>query len=445
MSTPSPQRSKRRWRNDSRAMRIVILTAGSLGDVRPYVALGKGLRAAGHDVAVAAYNSFQPIVLGHGLRFHPLRDPFRELSRTEAWTAWQASSGRPLGYVLGLRHLVRAARTGIIELFNDAWHACTDSDAVIYPTAGLGGPDIAEKRGIRGYWAHLYPVMRTAAFPCFAGPAPSHLGGVYNRLTYRVASYVYRRVFGSALDAWRKQTLSLPPRARSSAFDPFVAGNGAVLYGFSPTLVPKPPDWGGTHHVTGYWHLDAPDARAPAALDAFLRDGEPPIHINAHSLGFDARFVQALIAAVPRATGCRLIVQTARDVHTSDSSAEVFVTRGSLPHDWLFPRVSGVVHHGGAGTVATVLRAGVPSLGVPAFFDQPFWCRRLAALGVAPPPLARREVTVERLVAGITHLAGDQQLRERARMVASVVQREAGVAAAVDVLGHDLVVERNRC
>jgi len=107
---------------------------------------------------------------------------------------------------------------------------------------------------------------------------------------------------------------------------------------------------------------------------------------------------------------------------------------GPLPHDWLFPRVVAAVHHGGAGTTGATLRAGIPSVVVPYFVDQPFWARKLEVLGVAPPPIPRPELTAQRLGDAISQTVKDQDMKDRAAALGEKVRRENGVQKAVDVI-----------
>src|SRR5262249_37705269 len=112
-------------------------------------------------------------------------------------------------------------------------------------------------------------------------------------------------------------------------------------------------------------------------------------------------------------------------------SDDVFVM-ASAPHDWLFPYTTAVVHHGGAGTGAAVMRAGVPSIVVPFMGDQPFWARRMFGLGVAPKPMPRRELSVDRLAEALLFVTQDQAMRAQAAALGRQVQTEDGVARAVD-------------
>ncbi|HSP81366.1 MAG TPA: nucleotide disphospho-sugar-binding domain-containing protein, partial [Myxococcaceae bacterium] len=108
----------------------------------------------------------------------------------------------------------------------------------------------------------------------------------------------------------------------------------------------------------------------------------------------------------------------------------------ALPHDWLFPRVAAVVHHGGAGTTGAALRAGVPAIIVPFTMDQPFWGSRVAALGVGPTPLPRARLTQERLAEALRRTVADEAMRARAAALGARIRAEDGVAEAVAHYGR---------
>jgi sterol 3beta-glucosyltransferase len=120
------------------------------------------------------------------------------------------------------------------------------------------------------------------------------------------------------------------------------------------------------------------------------------------------------------------------------ASAHVFWL-DSAPHDWLFPRMAAVVHHGGAGTTAAGLRSGVPSIVVPHAFDQPFWGHRVAELGAGPPPIPRRILTAQRLAGALATAIQSQTMRERAAAVGAQIRDEHGVAEAINHI-HRVIV-----
>jgi sterol 3beta-glucosyltransferase len=116
-------------------------------------------------------------------------------------------------------------------------------------------------------------------------------------------------------------------------------------------------------------------------------------------------------------------------------SDEVFVTE-AVPHDWLFPRMAAVAHHGGAGTTGAGLRAGVPSIIVPVADDQPFWGRRVKALGAGPTPIPRKRLTAERLAHAISVAVTDESIRKRVAELGEAIRAEDGVGNAVRIFNQ---------
>jgi UDP:flavonoid glycosyltransferase YjiC (YdhE family) len=185
--------------------------------------------------------------------------------------------------------------------------------------------------------------------------------------------------------------------------------------------------------VTGYWFLDRPDDwRPPAALVDFLADGRPPIYVGFGSMApADAERLTALaLDALARADQRAVLLAGWAGLGRTAASDRVLVV-DAVPHDWLFPRVAAVVHHGGAGTTAAGLRAGVPAVVVPFFADQPFWGERVWRLGVGARPIQRKALTTEQLAAAIRHVVADRPTRERAAALGERVRAEDGVWTAV--------------
>jgi sterol 3beta-glucosyltransferase len=205
-----------------------------------------------------------------------------------------------------------------------------------------------------------------------------------------------------------------------------------LLYGFSPHVVPRPADWPPNHHVTGYWFLDPDDGwQPPADLAAFLAAGPPPVYIGFGSMANrdPAEAAQIMLDALAQSGQRGVIASGWGGLTPSDLPDRVHML-SSIPHSWLFPRMAAVVHHGGAGTTAAGLRAGVPSIIVPFFGDQPFWGRRVAELGVGPVPIPRRKLTASALADAITRAVTDPAMRARAAALGEQIRAEDGIAAA---------------
>jgi sterol 3beta-glucosyltransferase len=204
--------------------------------------------------------------------------------------------------------------------------------------------------------------------------------------------------------------------------------------------VPRPADWDESSVVTGYWFLDALTGWQPdPALVKFLQAGPPPVYV-----GFGSMFMQGgarktdIVLKALRRAGQRGVLATGWGGLTADSTSDDIFVLEAVPHDWLLPQVAAVVHHGGAGTTGAALRAGKPSVVCPLVGDQPFWGRRVAALGVGPSPLSRRKLTVETLANAISQAVSDQDIRQRAAALGATIRAEDGVGKAITLINQQV-------
>jgi UDP:flavonoid glycosyltransferase YjiC (YdhE family) len=239
-------------------------------------------------------------------------------------------------------------------------------------------------------------------------------------------------LFGGSINRLRRDMLHLAPTSvQSWNYD-----DAPAIYGYSAHVIPRPPDWNANARVCGYWFLDAPpDFVPPADLMRFLDAGAPPVYIGFGSMNNrDPEATAALVLDALSQTGQRGVLLTGwSGLHAEDLPDTVFKL-DAIPHDWLFPRMAAVVHHGGIGTTAAGLRAGVPSVVVPFFGDQPFWGARVYRLGVGAKPIPRKRLTAARLAEAISTVTEDMVLRERAAALGERIRAEDGVARAVEAV-----------
>jgi sterol 3beta-glucosyltransferase len=209
-----------------------------------------------------------------------------------------------------------------------------------------------------------------------------------------------------------------------------------MLGAYSPSVIPHPPDWPDSVHITGYLFLESgSDWTPPPDLDRFLAMGDPPVYIGFGSMaGRSPEELAELIAEAIAKSGQRgLLLKGWGGLKPEWVPDEVYVAE-SVPHSWLFPRVSAVVHHGGAGTTAEGLRTGAPTVIVPFAFDQAFWGRRVRALGAGTDPLPLKRLSADRLAEAIMTAVSDPQIRHRARSCGQAIRAEDGVGDAVRVI-----------
>ena len=408
-------------------MRVVILTLGTLGDVQPFVALGAGLKAVGHEVTLVTGRGLEATVSGRGLRYVALDVDLLELVQSQEGRAALRSPRGALRVARGLMPVMR-------KVLVDEWEAAASSgaDAVVYHPKAMGGYHVAEALGVPGFLALPVPALSpTGAFPVPVLPLPN-LGAALNRLSYGAFFRSLTLPYRSMVNRWRERTLGLPALPlRASELE--LRGEPIVrLYPCSPAVVPVPADWDRSSAMTGFWFLDqGKDWRPPDELAAFLEGGPPPVYVGFGSAAPDPEGSRALALAALRRLGLRGVLATGR---RGIASPEMIEIEGA-PHDWLFPRMAAVAHHGGAGTTAEGLRAGKPTAVFPSNFgDQLFWGRRVRALGAGPEPVSQKRLTIERLVGAIRAVTGDEGARRSAEGLGERVRDEGGVARAVELI-----------
>ncbi len=414
-------------------MRIAILAIGTLGDVQPYVALGIGLRNAGYDVCIASHRDFRRFIEGYGLEFFPIGYPQAMMSGDDMLKLVDAGSNF-ISWMRLLNSLADKIMPGFLE---DCRQSCRKAEIIIYSPFGWGGYHIAQKLKIPSYMASLQPMSRTRRFPAVWSPEWLKLGGYVNRLSHKAVEQVFWQVFRRAANRWRREALGLPPIPFGGPFGkPEWQQQQPFLYGFSTSVIPKPPDWAEWIHVTGYWFLP-PDTtwQPPPELVDFLAEGPPPVYAGFGSVPIhnQQELNETVIEALNMA-GMRGILQIGRDEKTNCLISENIFRAGWIPHDWLFPRMAALVHHGGASTTANGLRAGVPSVIVPFAWDQPFWGRCIAELGAGPHPIPSRKLTTQNLAAAIKAATTNKIMAQITSALGRKIGQEDGVARAVEII-----------
>jgi sterol 3beta-glucosyltransferase len=395
-------------------MRPLLISVGSRGDVQPFVALARGLLAAGHRPVLAAPRRFEPLAAGYGVEFAPLSD--------EMFALQDSVKGQGVRAALTAARSVRPMLRRLLD--DQAALAARPADVVVYHPKSLGGPYVAEKLGVPALAGLLIPLyVPTSAFP--SPIFPVRPPGPLNRASWRVAAAV-EAPYRSTIRAWRAEALGL-----QDGFLPVaeLVKTGSVIHAWSPHLLPAPADWPDSARPTGFWTMPADDTwTPPEPLAHFLEQGEPPVYVGfGSSTTDDPESMTATVLEGVRLAGRRAVLATGWGALRPGAVTDDVLVIEEAPHDWLLPRVAVAVHHGGVGTVAAALRAGVPQVVRPFVGDQPFWATHLHHLGVAPEPL-RGRLTAARLAAAIENAA---ELVPTARMLAGHIRAEDGVAAAM--------------
>lgn len=403
-------------------MRIAIVCNDTRGGVQPYVALGLGLAQAGHEVRMVVPANHVSLFDGTSLAVFPLSGPPAEEVNAAARIAEK-------GTFATMTFMAREMPKMIFTATKETLDACEGVDLI---TGGVGGMvtgvSVADKLKVPFVQTHLQPLG--APSPDYPGPMlgalPDWVGGRGRLLSHHLSELALWVPFQGAMSSARIKVLGLDEKSRSMDGQP-------CLYGFSRHVVAVPEHPVKVRHTTGYWILSATaNWNAPLDLQAFLEQGEPVVSIGFGSMSSSkAEQVTDLVQHAASEAGVRVVLLVGSGGLKAAGQTDRLFCLGEAPHEWLFQRVSAIVHHGGAGTTAAALRSGVPNLVVPFGVDQPFWGSRVKALGVGPEPIAHSRLTVERLSKALKVMVSDQAMRMRAAQLGALLRSEDGVAEAV--------------
>ena len=410
-------------------MRITMICIGSTGDVRPYIVLGRELKARGHEITICAFADFEPVILKEGFHFKPVNGDVKALMAN----LMNGSTG------VGFLKQVRDSLIDIIDPFlEDLEAGCDGAEAIIGTYLGQVFQSLAEVRRIPYIQTHYFPMDKNPETPITSAPG-QHGGKAWNLASYELGYFIISVMEKYYLADWREKK-GMSPRKLEGA--PKYELNGhtiPVLYAISPLVMPRPATWGENIHMTGFWRDDRDVDFTPSPeLAAFLEAGEKPIYIGFGSMvsGDMGETLEIVLDAI-RDSGVRAILSRGWGGQDIPASDNVFVA-DFVPHDWLFQHVAGVVHHGGAGTTAAGILAGCPTLVVPFGGDQPFWASRVKELGIGPKAIPRDKLTVSRLSKALTDLTSTKKYRVAARELGERLRLEQGHIIAANIVEHEL-------
>ena len=408
-------------------MKLVIATAGSRGDAQPYVALGMGLAAAGHEVKIAAALEFEPLVSASGLAFAAL-----PIDNRAAFSECLERLDNPAAMLRWLR----AHYTPDRAHFEHLLAAMRGSDAAIVAFLAFPAVHVAEALGIPWVGGFLQPWTPSRAFSWtlpapLPGWLPEQIRGEINWWSSRSASLLMLRAMRDAVNDGRQTVLDLPPVAVED-YAAFGSADTPAVYGYSPLLVPGQPARTATQRVTGFWFMAENGWQPPPQLDAFLAGGEKPVVVGFGSMGdCEAERMAEIVVDALAAAGRRgILLGGWAGLGDAARLPDTILHLDEAPHHYLLPRAAAILHHGGAGTTAAALRAGIPSVVIPYFGDQRFWGERVQATGVGPAPIKRARLTAKRL-AGALQEALSEATQARASVVGARIRAEDGVGQAV--------------
>ncbi|GAU13332.1 hypothetical protein TSUD_42860 [Trifolium subterraneum] len=401
-------------------LQIVILVVGTRGD------------EYGHRVRLATHANFKTFVRSAGVNFYPLGGDPRVLAGYMA---------RNKGLIPSGPAEISIQRKQLKAIIDSLLPACTEPDletgiaftaqAIIANPPAYGHVHVAEALGVPIHIFFTMPWTPTYAFPHPLARVPQGAG---YWMSYIIVDLLIWWGMRGIINDFRKRTLKLPPIAYFSMYRGSIS-HLPTAYMWSPHLVPKPSDWGSLVDVVGYCFLRHGSKYQPREdFFQWIKKGPPPLYFGFGSMPLeDPKRTTDVILEALKETEQRGVID--RDAVEEVILFHILLTE--CPHDWLFPQCSAVVHHGGAGTTATGLKAGCPTTIVPFFGDQFFWGDRIHQKELGPAPIPIYELNVENLSHAIKFML-QPEVKSRAMEVANLIENEDGVAAAVDAFHRQL-------
>ncbi|KAG4028377.1 hypothetical protein MFRU_022g00950 [Monilinia fructicola] len=425
-------------------LNIVVMVIGSRGDIQPFLKLGKNLKEYGHRVRIATHPAFRDFVQNDsGLEFFSVGGDPAEL---------MAFMVKNPGMIPTMDTLkkgeVGRRRDQMAEMFEGFWRACINAtdeekdvtnlkmmgdkapfvaDAIIANPPCFAHVHCAERLGVPLHLMFTFPYTPTQAFPHpLANIKKTNVDpGYTNFMSYPLVEMMTWQGLGDLVNNFRVKTLGLEPVSTLWAPGQLYRLKVPYTYLWSPGLVPKPKDWGPEIDIAGFVFLDLADSfKPPDDLIKFLDDGEPPIYIGFGSIVVDDpdKFTEMIFEAVKKA-GVRALVSKGWGGLGGENTPDNVFMLENTPHDWLFPKVKAVVHHGGAGTTAIGLKCGKPTMIVPFFGDQQFWGSMIGSSGAGADPVPYKNLNADKLAEGIKQCLTDKA-REEAEKIAKNIEAE---------------------
>ena len=404
---------------------ITILCSGSRGDFQPYIALAQELKKLDKKVRIVGGKSFEDFIKGYGIDFYSLSADYQSTNVDPKMLQEAQSSDNPLKMMLTFNKMKKY----VIELTAEMFYACKSSELIVYHPGCSIGFFAGIKLGIPSILAAPFPMHKTNEFASLIAYGKTKMP---KALSYKLLQGMLWMAGKTGIIAFFKKEYGKLPENFGSPFEKVDKIHPAII-SCSNFVFPRPKDWNANIHQSGYWFVEETVDYTPSKeLSDFLASGEKPIYIGFGSV-FDSRHkeetVKIIIDAL-RICGKRGIICGMDVIHNLPDN---LLAINSIPHSWLFERVSLVCHHGGAGTTAAGFKAGIPSIIIPFSNDQFAWAHRAYDLGVGSEPIYRKHLTAYKLSTAIQFALRDEIVKN-AKTLGKNIATENGAGTCAKIV-----------
>lgn len=417
-------------------MKLLFLAFGSRGDVQPLVPLCIALRDAGYTVQLAAGSNFKGWVESKGIEFVDVGVDIEALMNSDTGKEWIENSSS--SSLQEAKNMKRIFDDHTPVMGDEILRISPETDVLIsnLPTFGIAHT-VAEMMGKKHIRIMLAPLTPSSNADATMVPTVPRRKNPLNRLSGYIGIYFTYWMNKDAINAFRQKV-----GQKKWGFGDFARAwnQMPVLYGVSPLLIPPDPKWNEDTVVTGFWFDKIDEGwQPPAPLADFLQKYPASVYIGFGSMSTKnpEATMKIMVDALRQSGQAGIIYSGWAGLRANELPDNILLIDGA-PHDWLFPRMAAVVHHGGAGTTAAALRAGVPATIVSHMADQPYWGRRVYELGVGAKPIPRHELSTERLAAAITEMVSSPEMKAKAAALGERIRQEKGVENGVKAINEIL-------
>ena len=408
---------------------ITILCAGSRGDFQPYLALAMELKKLGKDVRITGMREFESFIESYGIDFYPIQADFKSLNVDEKMLKEAQTADNPLKMLLTFNKMKKYG----VSIANEFYAACEGSELIIYHPGCTLGYFAAEKLGIPSILASPFPMHKTKEQTSVIQYGRINSTPFKNMISYFMLQSMLWLASKNSVTGFWKERFGGKPKGFGNPYERHTNKQNPAVISCSNFVFDRPSDWNENIHQSGYWFVEEKTDYMPSKeLSDFLSSGEKPVYI-----GFGSVFhadqkdtMSKLIVDALTKSGKRGIICGMGKI---DNLPKNVIAIDSIPHSWLFERVSAVCHHGGAGTTAAGFMAGVPSIIIPFSNDQFAWAHRAYDLGVGSKPIPAKTLTSDNLAAAIDFALQDN-IKANAKALAKNIATENGALDCAKVI-----------
>lgn len=407
---------------------ITIICSGSRGDFQPYIALAQQIKKLGKDVRIAGFSQFEDFIKSYGIDYIPIEVDYKALGVDPKMLKQAGSADNPLKMLLTFNKMKKYGA----QIAKQTYDAFEGSDLIVYHPGCTIGYFAAQEMNIPSVLATPFPMHKTNEYLSVVMYGKSKPTSINKKISYKmIQSMLWLASSNTVKEHWKERFGRMPinfknPYEKVSKLQPAIVSCSNYVF-------PRPKDWNENIHQSGYWFVEENNKYKPSKeLEDFINKGDKPVYIGFGSM-FDSDekddIVKIIIDAITKC-GKRGIISGMGKI---DNLPDNLISVGSIPHTWLFEKVSVVCHHGGAGTTAAGFRAGVPSVIIPFSNDQFAWAHRAFDLGVGCKPIYKKDLTSDKLADGINY-ALNKDIVDNSKTLSEKISLEQGALDSAKII-----------